>query len=314
MIYVLCPDEPSPSGGCKKLYRHVDVLDRGGRPAVAVHQKPGFRYTWFDNETPVSDVGSVSPAGDDFIVIPEIHGPDLADIWPGVRKVILNQNAYYTFLGYSLDPRELSTPYRHREVVATIGVSDDNLSYLRYAFPSHPVYRICYSIDPNVFWYSAAKKRQLCLMVRRNLQDALQVINILKFRDALAGYDVVAIHDLTEAQTAEVMRESRIFLSFSSVEGFGLPPAEAMACGCVTVGYHGRCGREFFLPEFSYQVDIGDIEGYARTVERVIGEIDADVAAFERMTRAAASYIAEHYSPHAETETILRCWDAITSA
>lgn len=105
----------------------------------------------------------------------------------------------------------------------------------------------------------------------------------------------------------------RIFLSLSSAEGFGLPPAEAMACGCVTIGYHGRCGLEFFRPEFSYPIELGDIKkDYARTVERVIREIDGGAAPFERMTHAAAAYVARHYSVSTETETILRCWDAIT--
>jgi Glycosyl transferases group 1 len=310
-IYVICPDENDPSGGHKKLYRHVDVLNRSGRPAVALHGEPGFRYTWFANQTLVSDVKMATVSRDDYVVIPEIHGPVVADMWPGVRKVMLNQNAYFTFAGYSLDPGALSTPYLHPDVVATIVVSDDNLSYLRYVFPRHQIHRMRYSIDPDVFSYSATKKRWLCLMSRRNLPDAVQVINILKFRDRLAGYEVIALHDLSEAEIAEALRQSRIFLSFSSPEGFGLPPAEAMACGCVTIGYHGRCGREFFRPEFSYPIELGDIEGYARTVERVICELDADAAPFERMTRAAAAYIGEHYSPRTETETILRCWDAI---
>ncbi len=312
MIYVICPDEDAPSGGHKKLYRHVDVLNRIGRPAVALHSKHNFRYTWFANETPVLEIDSVSFSGDDHVVIPEMQGPNIADMWPGIRKVILNQNAYFTFAGYSLDPGALSTPYLHPDVVATIVVSDDNLSYLRYAFPHHPFYRMHYSVDSDVFSYSAAKKRQLCLMSRRNLPDAIQVINILKFRGALAGYEIVALQDLTEAETAEALQQSRIFLSFSAAEGFGLPPAEAMSCGCVTIGYHGWCGREFFRPEFSYPIELGDIEGYARTVESVIRELDADPASFERMTSAAAAYIGKHYSPRAETETIQHCWDAIT--
>jgi hypothetical protein len=313
-IYVLCPDGDGPSGGHKKLYRHVDALNRGGRPAVALHSKPGFRYTWFANHTRVSDIGSAIVSGNDYVVIPEILGPGIADMWPGIQKVILNQNAYFTFAGYSLYPLAFDTPYLHPEFVATIVVSDDNLSYLRYAFPQHPVHRMRYSVDPEIFSYSVTKKRQLCLMSRRNFPDAVQVINILKFRDALAGYEVKALHDLTETETAEVLRRSRIFLSFSAAEGFGLPPAEAMACGCVTIGYHGRCGREFFRPEFSYPIELGDIVGYARTVERVIRGFDDDPAPFERMTRTAAAFISEHYSRRAETKTILSCWDAITGS
>ena len=37
-----------------------------------------------------------------------------------------------------------------------------------------------------------------------------------------------------------------IFLSFGHPEGFGLPLAEAAACGCYLIGYSGLGGREIF--------------------------------------------------------------------
>ena len=36
-----------------------------------------------------------------------------------------------------------------------------------------------------------------------------------------------------------------LFLSCGHPEGFGLPLAEAIACGCLVVGYHGLAGRDF---------------------------------------------------------------------
>ena len=52
-VFVLCPDYDAPSGGVRRLYRHVDVLRRKGTRAWVLHRKPGFRCSWFANDTPV---------------------------------------------------------------------------------------------------------------------------------------------------------------------------------------------------------------------------------------------------------------------
>ena len=56
----------------------------------------------------------------------------------------------------------------------------------------------------------------------------------------------------SEAAVADILRESQVFLSFGHPEGFGLPPAEALACGCLVIGYHGGGGREYFGPAGAY--------------------------------------------------------------
>lgn len=307
-IYVLSPDDNGPCGGVKKLYRHVDVLNRRGLPASIIHQQEGFRCTWFANETKVCYARNTGLTANDYLVLPEIHGPKMADLAPGIKKVVLNQNCYLTFGGYSLDKRELATPYTHPEVVATIINSEDGLSYLRYAFPQHKFLRMRYGIDPESFHPTPTKKKQICLMPRRHFPDALQVINILKFRNALQDFEIVTVHGKTEAETAAILRDSLIFLSFSTIEGFGLPPAEAMACGCVTIGYHGRGGKEFFRPEFSYPIEFGDIEGFARTVEQVIREVNTNPGPLIAKTQQAASFIARNYSPQVEEADIVGCW------
>ena len=53
-------------------------------------------------------------------------------------------------------------------------------------------------------------------MPREHAEHAQQVINILKFRDALAGWSVVPLHDALQDDVPRIMGESMIFLSFSS--------------------------------------------------------------------------------------------------
>jgi hypothetical protein len=311
MIYLYSPDDNSANGGIAKIYRHADVLNRNGMHAAVVHLQPGFRCSWFRNDTPVVYANNVRPNPEDFIVATEVFGPAIARTAPGIRKVIFNQNCYNTFANYPFDKRAMETPYLHPDIVATITVSEDSVSYLNHAFPKARVLRIRPGIDPALFFPGAAKKPQIAFMPRRRPEEARQVFNILKFRGQLEDFDIAEIRDAPHEDAARRLRESAFFFSFSGIEGFGLPPAEAMACACITIGFHGRGGREFFRPEFSWPVAFGDIEDYARTAESVLCQYRHDPTPLQRKAGEAARFIASTYSPENEEADILACWRQI---
>jgi glycosyltransferase involved in cell wall biosynthesis len=251
------------------------------------------------------------PGAGDYVLVPEQLAVQALRMWPDVRKVIFNQNAYDTFTDHRPGPGEFETPYRHRDFVATLVVSEDSQQYLTYAFPDHRVFRIHYGIDPQLFGYESEKKPQIACMSRKNGKDVLQVFSLLKARNAIEGFRLFGIQHMTEAQTALQLRESMVFLSFGGPEGFGLPPAEAMACGCVVVGYHGRGGREFMKPQYTFPVEFGDVIGYAQVTEEVIRRLREDPQPLRDQARRASEFIHETYSPQREANDIVNTWREI---
>ena len=246
------------------------------------------------------------------MVIPEEIFAEVNEIVRGVKKVVFNQNCYYTFLnGYSLNKFDIVPTYQDEEVIATLVVSEDSRQYLSYAFPTLRVIRVHNAIDPTMFYYSNHKKPLISFMPRKNIEDVLQVINILKYRNALSDFEIVAIHDKPEREVARILRDSLIFLSFGYPEGFSLPAAEAMACGCVVIGYHGMGGREFFNSEFSYPIANGDIIAFAQAVERVIDLYENDKAALREKGQSASHYILENYSVERQEKDIIEFWNSI---
>ena len=316
-IYYLCPDSNNPSGGIRKLYRHVDILNGAGFPAFILHQRNGFRCTWFTNDTRIAYIPAVIANRDklasDYLVIPEVYDPNIVNITKGLRKIIFNQGCYNTFNGYSLNALDLRTPYHHQEVLATLVVSEDSRRYLQYVFPELKIVRVHNGIDQSIFSYEPEKKRQLAFMVHKTPEDVVQVINILKFRGALKDFRLAPIEDRSETEVAAMLKESAIFLSFAIREGFSLPAAEAMSCGCIVVGYHGMGGREYFKPEFSYSVPIGDVITFARTVEEVMEKYRASPEQLMERAEKAASYIRDNYSLEREEQDIVGFWSNITN-
>ena len=302
-------DWTRPSGGVRKLYRHVDILNAAGIPAIILHQAQGFRTSWFANDTKVSSFHETPPGAGDVLLVPEILAWQFVSLAPGVPKIIFNQNAYQTFAWRQ--PQHTVVPYRHPEFLATIVVSEDSRQYIEYTFPGHRVLRIHHSVEPELFHFQAEKKPQIALMPRKKDADINQVLGLLRYRGSLEGFTVVEIQDKTEAQTAQILRESMIFLSFSELEGWGLPPMEAMACGCVTIGYDGRGGREFFREPYALPIEPEDVTRFASTVERVIGDLKANRAPLAVTTREVSEFILNEYPPSREAEDVVRAWGEI---
>lgn len=311
-IYLVCPDTDVPSGGVRVVYRAVDHLNEAGIGAVVVHEQTGFACTWFEHATPVVCAAQAGPRpGIDLLAIPEVYGPRLGDIAPGVRKVVFNQNAYNTFHGYEPVTPRGRTAYDHPEVSGAICVSDDNAAYLRYAFPDLDVRRITYQLDP-ALWFvrDAPRRRRLTYMPRKHSDQSLQVLNILSQRGALDDVEVMPLDRMSETAVAAAQREALAFLSFGYPEGCPFPPKEAMAAGCLVIGYHGMGGRDYFTHEHGYPVPQGDIVAFARQVEEVLDAHRADPAAMEAKARAAAAAISARYTAQAERDSVLETFGA----
>jgi len=308
-ILVPCMDWTRPAGGVRKIYRQVDVLNAAGIEAIVMHQQQGFRCTWFENQTRVASYEQVEPRAGDLFMVPEILAWQFVPLWPGMPKIIFSQNAYQTFSWRT--PEHNVNPYTHPDFKAVIVVSEDSRAYLNYTFPNLTVFRIRYSIDPTTFYFSSEKKRQIVYMPRKRERDAVQVVGLLKCRGLLNGWEIIKVDGKSEVETAHILRESAIFLSLSAQEGWGLPPMEAIACGCVTIGYDGGGGAEFMKEPYATPVESQDILAYTAAVERAIREIESKPQAVWERTRASSRFIHENYSPQIEAADILAMWNQV---
>jgi glycosyltransferase involved in cell wall biosynthesis len=275
--WFICPDFGLPSGGIRKLYRYVDILNEAGLNAAIIHTKAGFRQHWFENETRVVSAREVTIGQQDILVIAEIYEQRIRELPRNVRQIILNQNVYNTLRLVTGGP-EFAAPYfNNPDLVLVLVVSQDNFEVMKYMFPETPVQRLRLGIDPTLYHLpQRPKQRRIVYMPRKRADDAASVISLLKLRGVLESWELVRIDDCSEVETAELLRTAKLFLSFSGREGFGLPPVEALACGCLVVGYHGLAGREYFHPPFAMAVEDGDIAGFARSVEKAIFYLSND--------------------------------------
>lgn len=250
IIYLAPASRESFSGGVRKLYDHVDILNGAGMHARIVRSD-------------IVDPVTLSPK--DLIVVPEIYGDLLANLAPNVAKVSFNQNAYNSWTDVS-DPERhpyLNTP----SLLGVLTVSDDNKAFLEAIFPELAVerYRPWINVDNRFTCGPWPRAKKLCYFARKRSEISTVVLGALYARGRFEGWEVVCLDGMTDDEIAEHYRTSAIFLSFSKLEGLGAPPLEAMLSGAMVVGFNGLAGSEYSsrfasvpeeqITEFLYRVD-----------------------------------------------------------
>lgn len=335
-IYFICPDNKEPIGGIKQLYRQVDILNNNGFNAAIIHKRKLFRHNWFENNTKIiygrfifdeidkltgrkskvfksyfrKSVNNLDPNG--ILIIPELHGSKICNLLKGMRKVVFNQNCYYTFKSFDVNTFDNKIIYNNADLLGVIVVSEDSKKYLKLAFEDLNILRIKLGINSTKFFYNdSIKKKQIAFMPRKLSDEIGQVINILKYRNKIKDWNFIPIDNKNENEVAQILNESRIFLSFNHKEGFGLPPAEAMSSGCLVIGYTGEGGEEYFLEDFSFKIPKGNIIQYIETIEKAVNEYDNTPESFTKKQEMASNYIKNNYNLESENESVISCWNSL---
>lgn len=339
-IYFICPSNAFPTGGVKQIYKQVDILNNGGFNAFVLLKNKSKNVKWFENKTKTvyneslfldikkrlnpkkkyrlatfKNQFTTKIDEDVVLVFPEIYGGVIAQIAPNNKKIIFNQNCFYTFNTSTLNNTiSNQNQYTHPNTLATIVVSDNSKKYLEYAFQnSIKIYRIRLGINSALFNFSENKKKKIAFMPRKLEEDIVQIKSILKIRNTIADWEFVSIDNKTETEVASIMQESSIFLSFNYREGFGLPPAEAMACGCIVIGYTGFGGAEYFKNDFSYPIEERNIIEFVETIENVTNLHQTNSTIFAAKARQASDFINKNYNVVNEKEDILKTWNSIVN-
>ena len=173
----------------------------------------------------------------DIIVIPEVHIEILERISSVGRVVIFNQNSFLTF-NNTLVPTMIKNYYNSKNVEAVVTVSNYSLDFIKNWVRYNKVYLLKYYIDENLF-YAGNKKKQIAFMSRKLDHHCKTIVGVLHDLLLNTNWELKEIKDANRSEVSRILSESKLFLSTSFEEGFGLPVAEAMISECIIVGYDG---------------------------------------------------------------------------
>ena len=305
-IIYICTADKGPSGGAKTIYNHSELINKlkiKGLSSQILHLKKrktskwnnsikkvfkfnnrdyhgwtvkdiavddNFKSKWFKNNV-LNKNDLIFNKKKDFVIFPEIF----AHFAENLCKKKKMPYAIFVQNGYSLAPTNnynlLNSVYKKAKFI--LSYSDDISKCVELAFPfcKNKILRTNISIDIKKFNFKT-KKTNLITYMPRKLPIHSDNLNFFLRKKLPKNWKIKSIHNLTEENVYKYLLKSKIFLSFSSMEGLGMPPIEAAIAGNKVIGYHGQGGKRYWKEPIFTTINPGDINNFVFKVIKNINK------------------------------------------
>jgi glycosyltransferase involved in cell wall biosynthesis len=309
------PDVAHPLGGVKQIHRLAECIQRSGRQATLIQDSEAFHPGWFKSDLPTisvsewvkrRDSGDLD-SGTDVVIVPETFVNVVFGYAGKLPVVIFNQNGSYSFGPITThqywNPDSVLGVYHDQRILHVLCVSRSDQDLLINGFGLKPESVSCIrnGLEVDLCQPQGDKLRRIAVMPRKNERDVAVVRALLQQKPWMGQWEWVEIAGQSHYGVIEQLQTCAMFLSFGHPEGFGLPVAEAMACGCAVVGYSGLGGRELFELGRQYgtaeEIAVGDWLGMVRAAERIDRQLATDSEGFANRLLAVSREIRRLYSP-----------------
>src|SRR5882672_5243672 len=283
------------SGGVKTVYRQAELLTELGLDAFVF--QPDGRATWLDSSARIlTTTQPFPPPSDEVLVFPENPTgwlAEMAQMHLPAKKVLFCQAQYYVF--HSSIPVDRLASLGFSSIVCPSMIAK---GFLERVFHLHDVSVIPCYIDPDLF-FPREKVMQIAYLPHKLPREAEMLRAMLGTKyPHLRSVPWRAIRDMSERETAELLGRSTIYLSLPFLESFGLVPLEAMASGCIVVGFHGYGGLEYATPENGFWFPSDHLEEVVDALARVIADLEHGTAHLIAMREAGMTSIGHYTRQH----------------
>ena len=304
IIYLL-KNNDMPVGGAAVIYEHVEILHENGYHAFVSLPSLPLKDLYKSRAPVLIQNGNLVWERGDIFVFPEAF-PDFMKAFKDVpvKKIMFCQSQYNLpfYIGYQGD-------FYSEYLVNGLIISSKSIGkFIEEIYGLSNIPRIPCSVDSTIF-FPKEKKRQIAYMPRKLGKEAIFIESIFKRLYPEYSYvPWVKIDRVDRVTAAQMMAESEVFLSLSSQESFGLPPLEAMACGCLVSGFHGDGGLEYMNDSNGWWANAGDWRTCVDGLAAAFKQLDQGGEKLNQIKNAMALTVA-NYSRDKMKEALLKFWE-----
>ncbi len=335
IIYLL-PEMKGASGGAKVIYNHSLKLNnlRKNISSSVLHLKKKISYkieasiakkfdifnqeysgwdpnkmrvskffspskNWFDKKINLMKKFSLNK-NTDFLIIPEIwsHFPeDLNLKKKGINYGIFIQGFFH--MNSTNNFKKLKSAYKNAKIILIS--SDYNIKCFKEMFPEfkNKILRINFSINSKKL--KLLKKTNTITYMPRKLPDHSQLLLFYLKNMLPKNWKIIPLENVSEKRLIKSLSHSKFFLSFSNLEGLGIPPIEAALSGNKVIGYTGGGGIEYWKKPIFNKIENGDISSFGK---KLLFEIKNYKKDWITKTKKNRLKLKKKYSEEIENKTL----------
>ena len=335
-IVYLLPEMKGASGGAKVIYKHSAILNNLDKDVSSSinHLKKKFSYKiktslskkfkifeqkdsgWEGKKMKISK--NFSPSNkwatsklifgqslnfnkhNDFLIIPEIWAHFAKDF--NLKKKNINYAIFVQgFFHMESTNNFLKLKKSYADAKIILSDSEYTVKCLKEMFPEFKkkIIRIHFSIDKKKF--KIIKKSNLITYMPRKLGNHSNLLLFYLKNLLPKNWKVLALNNVSEKKLTHLLGKSKIFLSFSNLEGIGIPPIEAALSGNKVIGYTGGGGVEYWKGQIFKKIENGEIANFGQTV---LEEINNYKASWINKSHKEREKLAKQYSNEVEKKSL----------
>ncbi len=306
-IFYFCPDFRLPSAGIKRLYRHVHHLNQIGFNASIVHHKKGFSLSWHGIRVPILWMEDLPPFERDSVLV-----------FPEVMSSLIQQTQCLTI------PRiviALNWAFIYRNLPAGMNWKDFGISkaitpspfvkrFIEWAMGLDVTLIENYLDTTRYVYQPEIKSNNITYISRKDLSGEILRSIFERKKGPLRHYKWIRLGNLDEEHYARQLAHSKIFLATSQEEGLPTSVLEAMASGCIVIGYSGLGGNDFMRGDGPKQncmlVENGDYLALGKCLETVVDTLTNERLRCEPLIANALQTAHAFRSQEREVESLRR--------